>query len=239
MTRTSRVRMAIVGVASMLVVLATIQPAQTQPGFSGRPPIGFSGAGRPPGMPEPPGPGFSGRPIIPEPPRPPGFSAIGGGPGFSGAGPGIGGPGIGGPTIYEWRCGRCGRVLGSGYSPPPSAYCGACGITNRIPRPGEPNIGFDPGSGVVGGVGPGTAPPPVAPPPVTAPIPTTSPDGMAYTPASPPTPVNARGSMRWVGVAVGITLFLIIGLVVAIIVVNQQPTKPKRRPRRRVDDDDY
>ena len=144
MTRTCRVRLGLVAVGTLLATLVTIQPGHSQPpggirgggppfgppsmpgppgGIGGRP--GFSGisgiAGRPPGFPEPPRP-----PEFPRPPeiRPPG---VGGGIGIGG---GIGG---GGPTIYEWRCGRCGRVLGTGPAPPPSAYCVACGTTNTFP----------------------------------------------------------------------------------------------------------
>src|SRR5262245_56138203 len=127
MTRTSHVRLALVGVGALLAMLVTIQPGHSQPYPPGPPGGGIRG-GPPPapiGPPGMPGPGqggirggIGGRPGFPDIPRPPEFprppemprppdfpTPPGGGIG------GIPGPGAG-PT--EWLCGRCGRRLAIG-----------------------------------------------------------------------------------------------------------------------------
>lgn len=213
-----RVRAGLVSVAALLAVLVTIQPGHSQ--FEPVPPPA------PPVVPMPPP--VVGGPMAPSTPRPPVMP----------------GPGMGGPRIYEWRCGRCGRVLGSGTSPPSTAYCPFCRVTNTIPHPGG------------GAIQPGipVAPPPggplIATPPPPAPDPGMGPPGPAFeggVHVPPGRSDSSSGSSRITGgmvvvIAMGVLLLLGIGFaaVIGVIIKQQNAAKRRRpRPRRRYRDDHY
>ncbi|HVK09960.1 MAG TPA: hypothetical protein VM597_14415 [Gemmataceae bacterium] len=252
MARTSHVRLALIAVGSLLGILAFIQPGHSQPG--GPPGGGFRGGGpglpqlpgppgRPPGFPEIPRPEFPRPPMIPRPeiPRPPTFPG--------GIGGGIGG--IPGPGISEWKCGQCGRVLGTGpIPPPPGVTCPTCGTKNYPPGSAPPGgIGGGIGGGVPPGFTPPAVPPNMPPPPVfngqppraaQAPQIVVDESGGGYGVAPDPefTDPRSRSVLKWLGVAIGILLFLVVGVVILCVALANQPQRRPRR-RRRPRDDDY
>ncbi len=248
MTRTARVRLGLVAVASLLGTLLFAIPGQSQPGPigpGGRPPIGIGGGiGGRPGLPVPPGPigpppgigiggggippgGIGGGGIPPGGFGPPG--GIGGGgipPG--GFGPPGGFPNMPGPGITEWLCGNCRRQLAVGAAPPGQITCPFCRTVNFAPGTappiGAPQIGFtpmvQPGAhiGPDGGIG------------------ITLPD------ANDPVPLPRNGfNFKWVGIGIGVLAFFAIVVVLAVVFLsNQQPARKRRRPmRRRRGLDDY
>lgn len=255
MTRTHHVRLGLLAVGTLLALLVTIQPGHSQPGppggIRGGPPFG------PPAMPGPPG-GIGGRPPgFPEMPRPPQFPqppVMPQPPGFGG-GVGIGGGiGGGGPTIYTWRCGRCGRVLGTGPNPPATAFCPVCRVENVFPGVGggmPGGVAPPPGAFPPGAINPpaGNAPPPPIGPldgdadlrgqPEPPPAPATN----LFVPSDPPPASSPRASvLRVVGITLGMLLLLAVGIagvVIALLKDSKSPRRQRPRRRRRYDDDDY
>jgi hypothetical protein len=233
MNRTYRVRLGLVAVVSLLAVLVLIQPGRSQPGFPGG---GIRGGAPTPPVPTMPGPTIPG-PTMPG--RPGGISGtIGQPPTFPQPQfppipqpqfpqPGIGGGGIGGPTIYTWSCGRCGRVLGTGMVPPGTAYCGICGVNNIIPATaggGAPALAGQPGPIMTPAAGPVFTPAPVV-------------QGGSDSSRSSTT-MFGLSRLTLIVVTLGVLLLLGVGIGgVAIAFVKNQPKKPRRRPRRRLDDD--
>jgi hypothetical protein len=254
MTRTSHIRLGLVCIATLLVVLGTLQTGHSQPptgiggGIRGGPPVfpgpptgpampgpggirgGITGiSGRPPGFPEIPGP--------PEFPRPP-VGPIG--PGF-GRRPGIGGL-PGGPAIYEWTCSNCGRHLGTGPTAPLVRICPGCGArlegSEIVDGPRPPGIA-GPGMPIMP---PGSGPPAFGNPGFGVPAPPAFDNGIYVPPANPTPAESNRGNMiRVVAITIGILLFLLIGIAaIVFVVLKQQPVKrsrPRRRPRYDEDED--
>lgn len=223
MKYTYRVRGGLISVAALLAVLVIIRPGHSQfePAPAPTPPVAPPTA---PVMPMPPA--NPGGPMLPPGPRMP-------------IGPG---PRIGGPQIYQWSCGQCGRVLGTGPVPPATAYCPHCRITNTIPQPGA-------GGAIVPGIpgGPPAGGPLIATP--AGPDPVAGPPGPAFeggvhvppvqsSPPSSTSPTLTRGMI--VVIALGVLLLLGIGMAAVIFtIINQQNVAKRRRPRsrRRLDDD--
>jgi hypothetical protein len=213
MGKTYRIRAGLVAVAAILGMLVVIQPGHSQlrppgaPSFPNRPPIGPGGPG-----------GFN----------PPSF------PSFPQQPPAMPRPG-GGPAMYQWSCGRCGRVLGSGPVPPATAFCPVCQINNTIPPVG----------GVGGIVPPPTPPinPPVFVPPANPPVMNRYEGGVNVPP--PVDTSDSSGLRGWVIPAVGLGVLVLLGIgITAIIMTMMNQTKSKKRRRRRPrprydDDDDY
>jgi hypothetical protein len=107
MTRTPHVRLGLVAIASVLATLVWIETGRSQPlppgGIGNGPPGAIPG--QPPGFGVPP----AGFPNLPQPPA------------------------AGGIPTATWKCGRCGRVLAVGPTPPPgNIFCVVCGATTTF-----------------------------------------------------------------------------------------------------------
>ena len=240
MSSRAGVRIAIVGIFTVLATVFAVSDARSQPR-----PGGITGVPRPPSLPSPPK--FPSPPTFPTPPTftPPSFPApptIPRGPSFE--------------TV--WTCGKCKAELGRGNSKPSFDACPRCGVRfinggggggtggfGLVNPPAPPDVGmFTP---------PTTAPadPDLLPrgsggndnPTATVPPSFSSSDSSAKAPGTEEKPTSKTGSLI-LKIMIGVFGFLfLLGMVGGAFLImkankGSKPAKKSRRRARDLDDED-